>query len=76
MQLSPLSQKIESDGKSIAVEISPSGDGCWLLKVVDDFNNATVWEDAFPSEQAALDEVLDTIAQQGIECLAFSAPWQ
>jgi hypothetical protein len=33
------------------------------------FNNSTVWNDAFSSDQAALDEGLRTIREEGIASL-------
>ena len=69
LKMSPLCQKVESNGKSVEVEIYGNGDGKWILEVVDEFNNSTVWDDAFPTDQAALDELNDTIKTDGIECL-------
>ena len=69
LQMSELCQPIEQGGHSINVEIYGDGKGQWILEVTDTANNSTVWEDSFKTEQAALDEVLDTIKQEGIECL-------
>lgn len=66
---SPLSRKVESNGKSIEVLIYSNGDGKWILEAVDEFNGSTVWEDPFLTDQAALDELNDTIKTDGIECL-------
>ncbi len=67
--MSPLCQTIESEGESVSVEIYGDGEGKWLLEVVDKYNTSTTWEDAFDTDQAALDEVLDTIKTEGIGCL-------
>lgn len=67
--MSPLCQVIESDGESVTVEIYGDGEGKWLLEVVDKYNTSTCWEDHFDTDQAALDEVLDTIKTEGIGCL-------
>lgn len=67
--LSPLSRTIEQDGKKLRVEISDNNAGGWLLEVFDEFNNSTVWEDAFESEQDALFEIEATIREEGIDCL-------
>lgn len=74
LQTSPLSQTIESNGKSVAVAIYGDDHGRWILEVVDEFNNSTVWEDPFDTDQAALDEALDTIKTEGIECLIAQVP--
>jgi len=69
LKLSPLSRTIEQDGKKLRVEICEDGDGAWLLEVFDEFNNSTVWEDAFESDQDALFEIEATIREEGIACL-------
>ncbi|PCK07272.1 MAG: hypothetical protein COA42_15240 [Alteromonadaceae bacterium] len=69
LKISPLSQKVESNGKSVDVKIYGDGHGKWILEVVDEFNGSTVWEDPFQTDQAALDELNDTLKTDGIECL-------
>ncbi len=66
---SPLSQVIERDGRSVKVEIYEDGAGGWLLEVVDEFGNSSVWDQSFETEQDALDEALKTIREEGIESL-------
>jgi len=67
--MSPLCRSFESEGKSVQIDIFGDGDGGWLLEVIDQFGNSTVWDDPFSSDQAALDEALDTIDQEGIGSL-------
>ena len=66
---SPLSQRIDVEGKFVDVEIYEDGDGGWILEVVDEFNNSTVWDDTFPTDREALDEVKRTIKDEGINSL-------
>ncbi len=66
---SPLSQAVERDGRSVKVEIYEDGTGGWLLEVVDEFGNSSVWDQSFETEQDALDEALKTIREEGIESL-------
>ncbi len=66
---SPSSQVIERDGRSVNVEIYEDGTGGWLLEVVDEFGNSSVWDQSFETEQDALDEALETIREEGIESL-------
>ena len=66
---SPLSQEVERDGRSVQVEIYDDGKGGWLLEVVDEFGNSSVWDQSFETEQYALDEALKTIREEGIESL-------
>lgn len=66
---SPLCRPVTSDGRIVRVEIYTHEDGGWILEVVDELNNSTVWDDAFATDQAALDEALRTIREEGIESL-------
>jgi hypothetical protein len=38
----------------------------WTLEVVDQEAASTVWDDLFPTDQAALDEVMRVIDKDGI----------
>lgn len=51
------------------IDIYGDGAGGWLLEVVDEFGNSTVWNDAFPTEAAALAQALSTIDTEGIASL-------
>jgi len=64
---SPLSRRIEGDDTYINVEIYRGEDDvAWILEVVDEENASTVYEEPFPSDQDALDEVLASIQKYGI----------
>jgi hypothetical protein len=63
---SPLCRAVTSDGRTVSVEIYTHEDGGWILEVVDEFNNSTVWDDSFATDQVALDEALRTIREEGI----------
>lgn len=66
--LSPLSQRIERDGKSVDVDIyQAEGDTVWILEVVDREGASTVFDEPFYSDQDALDAVLLLIEQEGID---------
>ncbi len=66
---SPLSQAVERDGRSVQVDIYADGKGGWLLEVIDEFGNSSVWDKSFETEQDALDDALKTIREEGIESL-------
>jgi hypothetical protein len=66
---SPLSQSVTRNGKTVQVEIYEDGEGGWLLEVVDEYGNSTVWEEPFQSDKEALDEALKDIDEDGIESL-------
>ena len=66
---SPLSRTITRDRTTIEVLIyRGETDVEWILEVVDDGGGSTVWEDTFSTEQDALNEVVRTIADEGISC--------
>ena len=66
---SPLSQVVERDGRAVRVGIYEDGKGGWLLEVVDEFRNSSVWDQSFQTEEDALDEALKTIREEGLESL-------
>lgn len=70
----PLSQSVTRDGKTVQIDIYENGEGGWLLEVVDDYGNSTVWDDSFTSDRDALDEALKTIDEAGIDSLIGAPP--
>ncbi|MEY4728855.1 MAG: hypothetical protein RL020_13 [Pseudomonadota bacterium] len=71
---SPLAQSVTRDGKTVQVDIYEDGEGGWILEVVDEFWNSTVWDDSFASDREALAEALKTIEEEGIESLIGAPP--
>lgn len=71
---SPLTQAVTREGKTVQVDIYEDGEGGWLLEVIDEFNNSTVWNASFQSDQAALEEALRTIDEDGIDSLIGAPP--
>jgi 16S rRNA U1498 N3-methylase RsmE len=64
---SPLSQKISSGGRTVTVEIYKlEHEKSWVLEIVDQFNNSTVWDDTFSSESAALTEAKEAILENRV----------
>lgn len=72
--LSSLSQRVARDGTAVEIEIYENGEGGWLLEIVDEFGNSTVWDKSFPTDHAALAEALKTIDTEGIAAVMGSAP--
>jgi hypothetical protein len=66
---SPLSRPVTSGTDTVRVHIYQGDPGKWLLEVEDKFGNSTVWNDQFDTDQQALDEVMRTIADEGIGSL-------
>lgn len=67
VEMSPLCQSITSDGKTVEVQIYSDGEDGWLLEVIDEHNNSTAWEDVFETDASALNEVKQTIKNEGIQ---------
>ncbi|MFC6634691.1 hypothetical protein [Microbulbifer taiwanensis] len=63
---SELSQAYRDGEVSVHIDIYEDGEGGWLLEIVDENNNSTVWEDSFDTEQEALEEALDALREEGI----------
>lgn len=45
------------------------GEKHWVLEVVDEFNNSTVWDDPFDSDLMALNVVRKPILAEGVASL-------
>lgn len=64
--MSPLCQAYETDGISLQVDIYRGADTDWTLEVVNPSNTSIVWDDLFPSDQAAFAEFERTILAEGM----------
>jgi uncharacterized protein len=73
---SALNRTISRDGKSVELEIYRGENEDWILEVVDQHGNSTVWHDLFPTDQSALDEALRTIDEEGIDVVIGPPPGQ
>ena len=66
---SPQQQHYTFGSHTVEICIYRMPDTAWMLEVVDEYGNSTVWEDEFETDQAALDAVIRTIEEDGIESL-------
>lgn len=71
---SPLEKRYEAHGRFVHIQIYRSEDSGWILEVVDDLNNSTVWDDEFTTDQEALDYALQEIETAGIEAFIDAPP--
>ena len=72
---SPLERRISDRGISIEVLIYRGEDASgWILEVVDHTGGSTVWDEAFVSDRAALDQALRTIESEGTSCFVEDRP--
>jgi len=69
VKMSPLCQSVTRGGETVQVDIYEDGAGGWILEVVDEYNNSTVWDDPFKNDQDALDEAYNAIEKEGIKSL-------
>ena len=76
IKVSRLSQSVTRDGKTVEVQIYEGDPGKWILEVVDQYDNSTVWDDQFESDQEALAIALETIDEEGIDSLIDSSSEQ
>ena len=71
---SGLSQRVTVEGHEFSIEIySLEHEDAWALEVVDEKGTSTVWDELFDTDQAALDEVLKTIEEEGLSAFRDSA---
>ena len=69
LTMSPLCRSVSDKGHTVRLEIYRGPDTAWTLEAVDSSNSSTVWDDLFATDQAALDEALRTISEEGIDSL-------
>ena len=69
VKTSPQCQPVTRDGETVQVDIFEDGAGGWILEVIDEYNNSTVWDNPFKTDQEALDEAFDVIEKEGIKSL-------
>jgi hypothetical protein len=67
IKVDPLSQSLTRDGKTAEVHIYEGDLGKWILEVVDQYDNSTVWDDQLESDHLALAVALKTIDEEGID---------
>lgn len=60
-------QSVSRDGKTVRVEIYSSGKDDWILEVVDEYGNSTVWDEPFSSDDEAFQEFQRTLKEEGID---------
>ncbi len=74
VKMSTLCQSVSREGKTVQIDIYEDSEGGWLLEVVDEYYNSTVWDDPFKTDESALKEALETIEKEGIVSLIGPEP--
>ncbi|OHD08965.1 MAG: hypothetical protein A2Z98_15775 [Spirochaetes bacterium GWB1_27_13] len=72
IKYSPLSRKIKKEGKTVEIQIYYSDEdeskkGGWILEIVDQYWNSTVYSDLFDTDQKAFEQALNDIEKEGID---------
>ena len=64
---SNLKREIEQDGFKITMVVYKADEGGWILEIVDEGWNSTLWDDLFPTAKDALEEGIKAIEEDGIQ---------
>jgi len=71
---SPLSRRVTKDGVTVDVSIIRlEHETEWSLEVINAANTSTVWDDLFPTDEAAYAEFERTVAEEGMAAFSDSA---
>jgi uncharacterized protein len=62
-------QEVSRDDKTVKVEIYSSGEDGWILEVVDEYGNSTVWDQPFAADDEAIEEFQRTLREEGIDSM-------
>ena len=73
-RMSCLSRVVSRNGYCVEVRIHEDGEAAWLLQIVDDQGCLTGWIESFVTDQAAFDEAMRAIEQEGIMSFIGSVP--
>ena len=71
---SPLQQTYSAGGHQVEIHIYRMPDTGWSLEIVDEHNTSTVWDELFPTDEAALAEALQELNDEGIEAFIARDP--
>lgn len=65
---SDITKEIEKDGSKVTIEVyKAEEEGGWILEIVDEGWNSTLWDDLFPSAKEALDAGINAIHEDGLQ---------
>ena len=59
--------EITKDDKTVRIDVYPDGEGGWLLEIVDEDWNSTVWDDPFDTAEEAMKVGVQSVEQEGID---------
>ena len=62
-----ITKEIEKDGLKVTIEVYEGEESGWILEIVDEQWNSTIWDDLFPNAKEALNEGIKAIEEEGIQ---------
>lgn len=74
LNYSPLCRRLTVEGRHLDVQIYGDRPDEWILEVMTESGTSIVWDDPFPTDRAALDELLRTVAEEGAAAFADEEP--
>ncbi len=66
------STEVTRDGKTVRIDVYPDGEGHWVLEIVDQEWNSSVWDDPFATAEEAMRAGVEAVEKEGIN--AFIGP--
>ena len=64
---SDITKEIEKGGLKVTITVYKADEGGWILEIVDEGWNSTLWDDLFPTAKDALEEGIKAIEEDGIQ---------
>ena len=65
---SNITKEIEKDGSKVTIQVyKAEEEGGWILEIVDEGWNSTVWDSQFLSAKEAMDAGIKVIDEEGIQ---------
>jgi len=64
---SDIIKEIEKDGLKVTIKVIKGDENGWILEIVDEGWNSTVFDDLFPTAKEALDAGIKAIEEEGIQ---------
>jgi hypothetical protein len=64
---SEISKEIEQNGLKVKIEVFRGDNDDWILEIIDEQWNSTVWDEVFSSAEDALKAGISAIEKEGIK---------
>ncbi len=61
------STEITRDSKTVRIDVYPDGEGRWVLEIVDQDWNSSVWDETFTTVEEAMRAGVDAVEKEGID---------